>query len=93
MSHGVDVRVIQEHDGRWAARSNAYPTCVRYGSTEAEARAKFDRAISVLKEDDYDFADQVLACVRGAGSGPRRGTGAGPLRPQHFVEVAGPGAG
>ena len=57
MSHGVNVRVIQEHDGRWAARSNAYPTCIGYGSTEAEARAEFDRVISVLKEDDYDFAD------------------------------------
>ena len=59
MSQSDDVRVIQEHDGRWAARSNARPTSVGYGRTETEARADLERVRLELMEDDFahDYED------------------------------------
>lgn len=54
MSQSDDVRVIQEHDGRWAARSNALPTSVGYGRTETEARADLERIRLALMESDDD---------------------------------------
>lgn len=61
MSQSDDVRVIQEHDGRWAARSNALPTSVGYGRTETEARADLERVrlASMATDDDgaHDYED------------------------------------
>lgn len=57
MSQSDDVRVIQEHDGRWAARSNALPTSVGYGGTETEARADLERVrLALMATDDDDSA-------------------------------------
>lgn len=60
MSQSDDVRVIQEHDGRWAARSNALPTSAGYGRTETEARADLERVRLALMENDdgaHDYED------------------------------------
>lgn len=42
MSSTIEVRTIQEHDGRFAARCDTLPNCIGYGATEPEARAEFD---------------------------------------------------
>lgn len=53
MAGEIDVRVIREESGRWAARSNALPTCIGYGADAAAARAEFDVVRSALEEKPY----------------------------------------
>lgn len=64
MSDNADMRLIQEHDGRWAARSNSLPTCIGYGRTEREARAEFDLVFRELTE-----AGHPPRLVKGPGEG------------------------
>lgn len=48
------LRIIKEHDGRFAARNDAHPKIVGRGATEAEARADFEQRLAAVLRDEAD---------------------------------------
>ncbi|NUP14443.1 MAG: hypothetical protein HOW73_51085 [Polyangiaceae bacterium] len=52
------VRVIKEADGRLAARTKAMPTCVGYGSTDAEALSDYFAVRTELERRDAPVLEQ-----------------------------------